>query len=442
MQRISLTGLVCFFFFSICGKAQQSAGTTYTLKQCVETGIANNLDVRKADLQMQTSKVNWNQSRLNVLPNLNGSIDHGINQGRNIDPTTNAYINQKIKFAGYNLNSNLVLFNGFYIQNTIKQNSYAYEASKMDWQQAKDDLTLNIILAYLQVLSNEDLLSQNQNQSVLSQKQVQRLGVLNDEGSIKPSDLSDLRGQLANDQLSIIATQNALEAARIDLCALMNIPYDKSMKLERIDPATFSLNYQSTAKQIYETSLNQFALIRSASLQTKSAQATVRAMRGLLFPSLNLNGNANSNYSSSDQGNKYGKQLDNNFSTTVALSLRIPIFNSWLTRNRIRLAKITASTFEYIEQTARTQLQQDVERAYLNMTTSFDRYKVLLEQVNAYTESFKAAEIRFNEGVGNSIDYLTAKNNLDRSNYNFITSKYEYLLRTRLLDYYQGQMSW
>jgi outer membrane protein len=139
---------------------------------------------------------------------------------------------------------------------------------------------------------------------------------------------------------------------------------------------------------------------------------------------------------------RYGKQLNNNISNYFSLSLNIPIFNSLQARNRVRLYKIEAKRLTLTEQTTKTQLQQDIERAYLNMSASFDRYKILLEQVNAYNESFKAAEIRFNEGVGTSIDYLTAKTRLDAANINLILAKYDYVLRTRILDYYQGQVGW
>lgn len=425
----------------IVSHAQQPASKVYSLKQCVEAGISNNLDVLNADLLMQTSKIDWNQARLNMLPDLNASVNHGINKGRSVDPITNDYINREIKFAGYNVSSGLIVFNGLFLQNTVKQTALAYEASKMSWQQAKDNVTLDIIVAYLQVLNNEDLRVQAQNQVALSQKQVERLEVLNNDGAIKPSDLSDLKGQLSNDQINLVSAQNAVETAMINLCDLMNIPYDKDMKLERLDPSLFLLTYNDSPAQIYDRALGKFALIQSASLRTKSAQKAIQASRGLLFPSLSLNGSANSNYSSSDQS-KYVKQLDNNFSTQISLSLRIPIFNNWFQRNRIKLAKITAKSYSYIEETAKTQLQRDVERAFANMTATYQRYKNYLNQVNYYRESFNAAEIRFNEGVGTPIDYLTAKNNLDRANINFIISRYEYLLRTKILDYYQGNVTW
>jgi outer membrane protein len=473
--------IISIYFFvlsvSFSGYGQVSGTKTYTLKQCIEAGIENNLAVNQNGLRMEANEVNWKQARLNRLPDLNGSVGHGINQGRSIDPFTNGYINQQINYANYNVNSGVVLFNGFSISNTVKQNALAYEASKMDWQQAKDNLTINIILAYLQVLSNEDQLVQAKNQAELTNKQVQRLEIIINDGGMRPSDLSDMKGQYANDQLAMFSIQSALEIAKLNLCQLMNILYDKEMKLERLDTESFLSKYTENPAQVYEKALSQFALVKSVELMTKSARAGVKVRQGQLFPTLSFNGNASSNYSSAatqdiflnttdepsndyvlvngtpspvirKQANfrsdkiGYRKQLNNNIFTSFSLNLNIPIFNSLQARNRVKLARIDAKNFELTEKSTKTELQQNIERAHVNMSMSFDRYKMLLEQVNAFTESFRAAEIRFNEGVGNSIDYLTAKNNLDRANSNLIISRYEYVLRTKVLDYYQGKAWW
>jgi outer membrane protein len=471
-KKIFLSTLLLLFYLFIA--AQESK---LSLKQCVETGISNNLDVQQSGLQMQNSKINWNQARLNMLPDLNGTAGTGINQGRSIDPFTNGYINKQVNYSSYGLSSGVVLFNGLALQNAAKQNALAYEASKMDWQQTKDNLTINIILAYLQVLSNEDLLTQLHSQEDLSKKEVERLEILNKNGAIAPSLLSDLKGQYANDQLSIISAQNALESSKISLCQYMNIPYDKNMQLERLSTESYAAMYNDTPDKIYQESLKQFSLIKAVDLRKQSAEKGVKAARGQLFPTLSLNGSANTNYSNAasnlifinttdvtsndyvvvngtptpvirKQSNynsekiSYNKQLNNNLFTSVSLNLRVPIFNSLQQRNRIKLAQLTLKNNELIAATTKTQLQQSIEQAYINMTSASDRYKVLLEQVAAYTESFRAADIRFNSGLGTSIDYLTAKNNLDRSNINVISAKYDFILRTKVLDYYQGKQLW
>ena len=136
----------------------------------------------------------------------------------------------------------------------------------------------------------------------------------------------------------------------------------------------------------------------------------------------------------------YNNQLSNNLSTNINIGLRIPLFNGWQTRSRIKLAKIDVKNSELQEEAAKVHLRQDIEQAYLNMENAWNRYKLLVEQVAALSESFRAAEVRFQSGVGTSVDYLVVKNNLDRANTNLIMARYDYLLRTKVLDYYNGTL--
>ena len=429
--------LCVFLLITGCVQAQ-----TFNLQRAIDTAIANNIPVKQTGLLMQTAGINWQQSRLNRLPDLNANVNHGINQGRSIDPFTNSYVTQQINFAGYGISSGVLLFNGMNLSNQVKQNAYAYEASKMEWQQAKDNLTLNVILAYLLVLNNEDIVASSSRQAELSQRQLERLEVMDKQGAINPSLVSDLKRQFMNDQLAIINARNNLETSKLSLAQLMNIPYNKSLQVERININDLLTAYNQDPNTIYQNSLEQFALIKSVDLRKQSAQYALRATRGELFPSLFFNGNLNTNYSSVAQNTAgkipYREQLNNNVFSTVSLGLRIPIFNSLSVRNRIKLADINLKNTQLIEENTKQVLRQQIEQAHLNMVNAFERHKALLDQVAAYTQSFKAAEVRFNSGVGTSVDYLIAKNNLDRANINLISAQYDFVLRKKILDYYQN----
>jgi len=479
MKKIFLSiGLVFLYLATIAQADTAARKQTLTLQQCVETALANNLDVLQSELQMESSKIDKDQAKLNLLPNINASAGQTWSQGRSIDPYSNQPVTQNVSSSNYGANSGVVLFNGLSLQNAIKQYSLTYEASKMDWQQAKDNLTLSVILGYLQVLSTEDQLTQSQNQATLSGAQVERLQTMNQQGAIRPSDLSDLQGQYANDRLIIVNTQNALETAKINLCQLMNIPYNPNMELERIDLAAFAVKYESTREQIYQTALKELALVKSVDLKEQSAAKAVKVARGRLWPTLSFGAGISTAYSSVAQQNQfvsttyeptsdsaigngmklpvyrfqdnfspfskipYKDQINNNVYTSYGFNLNIPIFNNLFQRNRVKQAKITLRNTQYVAKTTRTQLGTSIDRAYANLVSAADRYKVLLEQVTAYTESFNAAEIRFNNGVGTSVDYLIAKNNLDRSNIDLITTKYDYVLRTKILDFYQAKQLW
>ena len=442
-----------FALFSIAmivymdGRTQSITGRPLTLQECVQTAITNNLDVKQSDLDMQRAGVNWRQSKYNLLPNISGDIDHTLNQGRSIDLSSNSYVNQQQTSGSYSLSANVTLFNGLRLLNTLKSSQYAYEASKMELQWGKDQLMLKVILAYLQVLTSNDLLLQSQKQADVTQKQVERLEIMNEQGAIKPSDLTDLKGQLGDNKVSLINNQNNLDAARLSLSQLMNVPYNRNLQVERLSADQFDMNYMATTDSIFNIAMQQLTIIKAVDLRKKSAEKSVQAARGNLFPSLGLGAGFYTPYSSAsrDSSNRkieYYDQLSNNYRTYVGVGISIPIFNNFRYRNQIALAKIDLKSAEYTAQTQQIQLKQNIEQDYFNMTAALNRYQALVDQVAAYAESFRAAEARFNAGASTSVDYLIAKNNLDRANVNLIIARYDYVLRTKILDYYQNKPLW
>lgn len=442
-----VTGIAMIAYMD--GRSQSITGRPLSLQECVQTAIENNLDVKQSDLSMERAAVTMRQSKANLLPNVGGEINHTLNQGRSIDLSTNSYVNQQQTSGSYSLSGNVTLFNGLRLLNTLKSSQYAYEASKMELQTSKDQLMLNVILAYLQILSSGDLLNQVQKQTEVTQKQLERLEAMNQEGAIRPSDLTDMKGQLADNKVAIINSQNNLNAARLALSQLMNVPYNSELTVERLRADQVEMNYTTMPDSIFNMALQQLAIIKAADLRTKSAEKAVQAARGSLFPSVGLGAGFYTPYSSTarDTGNRkieYYDQLSNNYRTYVGVGISIPIFNNFRYRNQIALAKIDLKSASYTAQTKQIQLKQNIEQDHFNMTAAKNRYLALLDQVAAYTESFHAADVRYNTGSTTliSLDYLTAKNNLDRANVNLIIARYDYILRTKILDYYQGKALW
>jgi outer membrane protein len=297
---------------------------------------------------------------------------------------------------------------------------------------------------------------------------------MNDEGAIIPSQLTNMQGELAGNELTFITNQNNLETSKLSLFQLMNVMYQPGATFDRINADQFNLQYDAGVAEIYEAALDQLALVKAAELRKQSAAKGVQAAKGLLYPTLSLNGNVNTNYSSAamqslfvntseqitddyvliggvksnvvrQQPNfqsekiRYNKQIDNNLYTTISLDLRIPLLNSFTSRNRVKRAAIQLKNSNYVAESTKVQLRQAVEQAYANMTAARNRYEALVRQVDAFTASFRTAEVRFNAGVETVVDFIIAKNNLDRANSNLIIARYDYLLRTKVLDYYRGR---
>ncbi len=478
MKTLFLQAFVFIILSTRCYAQDSTAtGVTLTLQECIETAIKNNIDVKRSDYSSEIDKTNVGLAKGQVLPFVNGSFSQGSNQGRNINPYTNTYINQSVNFASYALGGSLTIFNGLNLENSIKQYKLSWEAGKMDAQQQRDFVTINVILAYLSVLSNQDQLTLAEQQADVSRKQVERLHILNKEGAVAPSAYYDLKGQLATDELNIINTKNALETAKVSLAQLMNVPYVENIILERIYNDKTPVVYAGQVNDIYNSAEKNLAIIKAVELHHTSAVKSVKAAKGLLYPRLSLNGGLGTNYSSaatlqqfvstSDVASDnyvllnnqkvpvyspspvytsskitYGDQWKNNFNSYVSIAVTIPLLNGLQTHTRIKQAQITADETAFIETTTKTQLRQSIEQAYVNNKSSYQRYQTLSEQVEDFNESFREAQIKFEAGVFTSVDFLVIKTNLDRSKTNLISAQYDYILRSKILDYYQSKPLW
>ncbi|MBL0883176.1 MAG: TolC family protein [Chitinophagaceae bacterium] len=475
--RLFTKTILFISLFSIQQVSAQTNTIQLTLKECIEKGIAYNLQVRQAAYQFEIDKADLAQAKAAKLPSLNGNIIHGINQGRSIDPFTNSYVNSEITQAGYNINTNLTLWNGGFIKNNIRQNEFNTKASELTWQQQKDNVTINIILAYLQILSNLEQLKAAENQVLVTKTQTDRLQILHNSGAIAPATYYDMKGQLSNDELIVLTLKNNLESAKINLSQLINMPYNSQTTYATISSPISPVLYESEATSIYQSSVQNLALVKAAEFRNESAKKSLYSAKALKLPVLSLNGGIGTNYSSiasrqlyigtSDvstnqyvtiNNNKinvmaprdryvsekidYGDQWKNNFNSSISINLQIPIMNRLLVKTRIKQAEITQKRADFEVLTVKTQLQQTIDQAYLNMKTALERYETLNRQVTDFTVSFKATEVRFNAGVNTVVEYMLAKNNVDRANANFIAAKYDYLIRTKILDFYQGKPLW
>jgi outer membrane protein len=468
-------GLIIFSAVSFMGLYAQTARPTFTLQTCIDIALANNIPVKQAALQEEAGKLNLSQAKYNRLPNIDANVNYGINNGRSIDPFTNSYNNEQLSSSNANLSASLPVFRGLQIQHSIGQASLAHQASEMELQQEKDNLTLSVILSFLQLMNDEDVLAVTRNQIIVTQKQMERLGTLNNEGAISPSLFFDMKGQYATDQLSVLNAVKAVEVSKLTLAQHMNVPYNKSMEIDRTGFDMTIALYEGSAEKIYTTAIDKLAMVKAADLRTKAAAKGIKLASAGFYPTLSLVAQLGSNYSSAAStktflsaadvasrdyvvvnNNKvpvmttqtnyssrkigYFDQYNNNLNTYLGLNLRVPIFSAFQTRTNVRLARIEEKRYSYLAENTRIQLRQAIEQAHLNMTTAYEKYNITSEQVKAFEESFRAAEIKFNLGAINSVEYLIVKNNMDRARVNLTIARYEYLLRTKVLDFYQGNL--
>ncbi len=431
---------------AVCSDVKAQQDSLFTIQQCLDIAIKNNLQVKQSNANSELAGIDLRQAKENLIPTLQGNVQRQYSQGRSLS-STNTYVSQSQTADNYGASSSVTVFSGFSLINAIKSASYAYQAGKMNFQAAKDVVTVNIITGYLAILDAKEVLAANKSQLAVQQETVDRLTILEKQGANKAaSDLTDQQGQLSGNQVAVINAQNNLDAAKLSLFQQMNIPYQPDAKFADLNAENLTGSEGIDPDKAYQTALQQFAAVKAATLSRESAEKTVSSTRGLLAPSLVLNGGIGTNYYSTATDNNqlpisYGDQFRNNYYSQVAIGLNIPIFTNGLKRNTMDRAKINALYSRDVEENSKIVLKQNIEQAFYNMTAAYKRYQALTEQVKAYTESYRIYKLRFDSGVITSVDFIISKNNLDGATVNLISAKYDYFIDSKILDYYQGKLS-
>ncbi|MDO3625118.1 TolC family protein [Mucilaginibacter sp. BT774] len=444
--------ILTFLFIggSILANAQ-GTDTLFTLQKCLDIAIKNNLQVKQSNMTAESAKIDLRQSKENLLPSINANAQRTFYNGRGISPVTNAYVNQSQTNDSYNLNGNMTIFNGFALQNAIKSASLAYQAGRMNFQAAKDVVTVNVITGYLAILDNQEILNASKNALAVQQETVNRMEILEKQGANKAaSDLTDQKGALATNEVSVVNAQNNLNTSRLNLFQLMNMPYQSEATFQGLNAEDLRGDYGADPNQVYESALQSFAAVKAAALTRQSAEKSVKAARGALYPALTIGGNLQTAYSNTatqqdsiggSRSIAYRDQLKNNYNSSIGLGLSIPIFNNGYKRNTLDKAKLNALYQKDVEENTKIQLKQNIEQTYYNMMAAYKRYQSLNDQVKAYTESYRIYKLRFDAGVLTTVDFIIAKNNLESATVNLISAKYDYFIESKILDYYQGKLS-
>ncbi len=423
-----------------------SADSKIGLQQAVDMALKNNIQVKQSIVSVQNSELVLQQAKNNKLPSVNGYTGISTNFGRGIDFISNTYTNQTISNNNLGISADVVIYQGNLLQNTIKKNDLDLKASQQDMAAMKDNIALQVVVAYLNILNNEDQLSIAQSQSDITRQQLDRTEKLVRAGALPQSNIYDLKAQLANDETSIVTTQSTLETAKLTLLQLINDPNLQNIVLDRVVVNVPKADgYGSSATQVYDTAEKYQPAIKAADLRIESNIIGIKMAEAAFKPSLSFSGGMGSGYGSLGKnfltGEKIGyfDQLNNNFSQNIGLNLNIPIFNKYANKTRLQQSNLQKINSELSAQSARQTLKQNIEQAYVNMNNAAKRYDALSVQVTALEESFRAAESRFNAGAIDFVSYNLQKTNLDKARANQVQAKYDYVFRTKILDYYQNK---
>ena len=432
---ISLTALL-----SVPQVRAQQPEKIWTLEECIQYAIEHNIDLKQREQEQANSRVELSTSKNSWLPNLNASVGQNFGFGRST-AKDGTIVDENSGNTSFNVQLNMPIFDGLRIPNDIAAKKLNLKAAFENLNKAKEDLSINVASYYLQVLYNKELQRIARLQVELSGEQVAKTEAMVNAGKVPLSQLYDIKAQLAKDEVSLTEADNNVKLALLDL--------SQSLELERLngfDILTPEIQdavaeYMSSIlppDDIYDHAVTFKPQIKEQEYLLESQKKMLKVAQSEFYPKLNFGAGYSTGYYSSFKGLSFGDQLDRNGQKTIGLSLSIPLFNRFQVRNSVRTARINIHTRELMMENTKKTLYKEIQQAYYNATAAQEKYTASDKSVLASREAFHYAQERYDAGKSTVFEFNEAKTKYAQSLAEQAQSKYNFIFRAKILDFYNG----
>lgn len=454
-KKSNLLTLLFILFISITAIAQETK--VWSLKECVDYTLENNIRVKQTALDVNTADQNLVTAKGNFLPNLSGSASQNYNFGSFIDQDQRR-ISTDARGNSFGLNTGVILFNGFQNTSIYKQAQLGIESSKLQLAILKDNISLNVVNQYLSVLLNKENLKVANDQIQVTQKRLEQIKELVDSGVNPKADLYDVQAQLASDQERLTNVRNNVDLALLSLAQLLQISHrgfdveDMEMQLPAV------LLEHKSADDIYDYAITSRPEIKQAELNIQDSELGIDIAKSGYYPTLSFGAGMFTSYQH-QQGqddvrpiidpnnppniilipNGFRQQLNDNLGYNLGFNLNVPIFNRLQTKASVTRAKINNERISYALEQEKQTLRTNIEQAYADGKAAFNQFEASKLSLDAQNESFKNAQESYNLGVMNAFEFEQVRNRLINAESNLINAKYNFVFKTKVLDFYLGK---
>lgn len=445
----------------------------WTLEACINYAVQNNLNIKQQELNVNVSENNKFQSYSTLLPSINGYASHSYNYGLTVDRYTNQFANTRVQSDNMYLNGSFTIFNGFQNINSIKKSKVELDISKNDVSKLINDISLSIATAYVQILYNSEIMKTAENQLDITRQQLEKNRKMFEAGTIARFNLLSIEAQAANDELNLVNAKNALDISYLILKQLLDLPADQAFEIDKPNVEITGEEVLSVkTDDIYNIALTNQPDIKSAALKIQSTAYELSIARGTRSPQIFLQGSIGTGFSGASQRVKgydtliytigytkqspptevigtafspvfektpFSNQISDNVNKTIGLGISIPILNSLQTYTNISKTKLALKNAEYNLQITKNNLNKTIQQAYADAKAAFNKYNATKKSLEALAESYKYAEERYNVGLLNYVDFNDSKSKFVKAQSELLQSKYDYIFRTKVLDFYMGK---
>ena len=455
---------IIVLFAAIASQPISAQSHLWTLRECCDYAVANNISIKQKENSCRQQEIQLSTAKNSRLPDLSGSVGQNFSFGRGLT-AENTYSNTNTSSTSFSLGTSVPLFTGFQIPNQIKRNQLNLEAATADLEKAKNDICMQVAQAYVQILYNMEIADVAHRQISIDSMQVVRLQAMVDNGKASGAQLSQQKATLAQSHLTATQADNNLSLALLTLSQLLELPTPEGFAIEKpvIDEAyeadganktnmTYETNktngaYGANKSQIpspdaiYAEALGLKPEIAAQQLRLRATDHSIKIAQAGYMPTLNLSGGLGSNYytTSKMSSDPFGTQLKNNFSQYIGLSLNVPIFNRFSTRNNIRTAKIEQENQQLALDNTKKTLYKEIQQVCQNAIAAQAKYKSSQVAMQSSKDAFTLMQAKYENGKANMTEFNESKNNYLKSESDLVQARYELLYQQALIQFYRGK---
>ena len=437
MKTLLLIGLLGFM-----GSHPANAQTKqWSLRECCDYAVEHNISIKQQENQCRQQELQLSTAKNSRLPDLSGSIGQNFSFGRGLT-AENTYSNTNTSSTSFGLSTSMPLFTGFRIPNEIKLNQLNLEAATADLEKAKDDIRMQVAKAYVQILYDREIADVANRQIEIDSAQVQRLEAFVDNGMAAEAELSQQKATLANSRLTATQAENNYRLSILTLTQLLELPTPEGFSVVKPNLTELTgLDGLETPDQIYAEALGVKPEILSQQLKLKGSEHSIKIAQAANYPTLSLGGGLGTNYytTSGFPSDKFGKQLENNFSQYISLNLNIPIFNRFQTRNNIRSARIDLENQQLQLDNTKKTLYKEIQQVYYNALNAQTKEKSSEEALLSSKDAFQLMQAKYENGKATITEFNESKNNYLKSVSDLVQARYENLYQHALIEFYRGK---
>ncbi|MGB1307989.1 MAG: TolC family protein [Oceanihabitans sp.] len=430
--------ILVLIFTSIASQAQEKK---WTLKECVEHAVTNNISVKQSELDLQNAEISKKDAFGNFLPTLNASASHGWAIGLSQDPITFNAVTATSQTTSGSISSGVTIFSGLQNINQMRRSNLEVLASQYQLDNMKDNISIAVSNAFLQVLFSKEQLKVLQAQQEITKENLQRTTDLVEAGSLPRGDLLEIQATIATQEQQIVNAENTILLSKISLAQLLLI--EDYENFDVVDttyqvPPTNILN-ESVSTIIAKAKETRYDL-KIAKNNSEIAAYNLKIAKGAMLPSLRGSYSFGSNYFKSElfDPEKFSQQFSDNKRHNFGLSLSIPIFNGFSIKNNVKRSEINVERTKFQLEQASLDLETNVYQAYNDTKGALKAYEAAQKTEEARQEAFNYSQERYNVGLLNAFDFSQSKNRLEAAQSEVVRTKYDYIFKLKVLEFYFG----